>query len=183
MGGHKFKYISLYLFRVKSERNVPHLNCRHRVARQQVRQPHHGRRSAADFAPQRLQDRKSDALFPHQPRGARDVLPRLRVGAALRGGRRPRRDARQNGRDDGLGHRGDPRHPAARTHRKRHRASLLADDRVPRAEGLDRPEGSGRQAGGRVIPRAPGADQHGKGRTSGTAGGVAAELPAGGTVR
>lgn len=31
MGGHKFKYISLYLFRVKSERNVPYLNCTARI--------------------------------------------------------------------------------------------------------------------------------------------------------
>ena len=116
-------------------------------------------------------------FFPHQPRGARDVLPRLRVGAALRGGRRPRRDARQNGRNDGLGHRGDPRHPAARAHRARHHAPLLADDRVPRAEGLDRPEGSGRQAGGRVIPRAPGADRHGQPRAPRAARGVAAQLP------
>ena len=68
-------------------------------------------------------------------------------------------------------------HPAARAHRARHHAPLLADDRVPRAEGLDRPQGSGRQAGGRVVPRAPGADRDGQARAPRAARGVAAQLP------
>ena len=57
------------------------------VARKQVHEPHHRRRGAADFAPQRLQDRQPHHLLPHEPRGGRELLPRLRLGAALRRGR------------------------------------------------------------------------------------------------
>ena len=53
------------------------------LARQQVHEPDHRRRSPADPALKRLQDRKSDHLLPHEPRGGRVLLPRLRLGAAL----------------------------------------------------------------------------------------------------
>ena len=59
----------------------------HLVARQQVHEPHHRRRGAAHSAPQRLQDRQPHHLLPHEPRGGRELLPRLRLGAALRRGR------------------------------------------------------------------------------------------------
>ena len=53
------------------------------LTRQQVHEPAHRRRSPADPALKRLQNRKSDHLLPHEPRGGRVLLPRLRLGAAL----------------------------------------------------------------------------------------------------
>ena len=60
------------------------------LAFQQVPQPGDRRRGAADPAPQRLQDRQSDRPGPHQPRGAGAAVPRLRLHAVFRRGRRSR---------------------------------------------------------------------------------------------
>ena len=53
-----------------------------------------------------------------QPRGAGAALPRLRLHALLRRGRRPGHDARADGRHPGHGHRRDPAHPGRRAPRR-----------------------------------------------------------------
>ena len=55
---------------------------RHQLALQQVHQSRHGRRRAADPAPQRLQDRQPHGARPHQRRRARLAHARLRPQAA-----------------------------------------------------------------------------------------------------
>ena len=65
------------------------------------------------------------------------------------------------------------------------RASALADDRLAHAQGLDRPQGSRRQAHGGLLAFAPGADGR-DARQSGARAhsrSVDEELPAGGAVR
>ena len=74
-----------------------------------------------------------------------------------------RRDASADGGDAGRGHRRDPAHPATDARQRCSRAAALADDRVAHAQGLDRTEGSRRQAGRGHIPRAPGAARRGAG--------------------
>ena len=64
-----------------------------RLAVQQVPQPDHRRRGAADPAPQRLQDQQPDRPGPHRARGAGAVPARLRLDAPLRRRRRARGDA------------------------------------------------------------------------------------------
>ena len=68
------------------------------LAFQQVPEPGHRRRRAADPASERLQDRQSLLSGPHQPRGAGAALPRLWLHALLRRGRRPGDDAPADGR-------------------------------------------------------------------------------------
>ena len=63
----------------------------HELALQQVPEPGHGRRRPAHPPPERLQDRQPLRARPDQPRGARPPLPRLRLHAPLRRGRRSRR--------------------------------------------------------------------------------------------
>ena len=75
-------------------------------------EPGDRRRGAADPAPQRLQDRQPDRPGPHQPRGAGAAVPRLRLHALFRRGRRPGGDAPADGRDARHGHR--PRSSASR---------------------------------------------------------------------
>src|SRR5438093_274781 len=65
----------------------------HLLALQQVPQSGARRRRAADPAPQRLQDRRTDGARAHQPRGARRALSRLRPHAVFRRRRRARDDA------------------------------------------------------------------------------------------
>ena len=69
------------------------------LALEQVSEPADRRRGAADPAPERLQDRQSDRARPHQPRGTRPAVPRLRLHTAFRRGRRSAGDARADGRD------------------------------------------------------------------------------------
>ena len=64
---------------------------RDELALQQVPQPGQRRRGAAHPAPQRLQDRRPHGARAHPARGARAAAARLRLGAALRRGRRPAR--------------------------------------------------------------------------------------------
>ena len=61
----------------------------------------------------------------------------------------------------GLGHPGDQAHPAARPHHGRHHPPPLAHDRVPLPQGLDRPQGGGRQPRGGLLPGPPGTHLHG----------------------
>ena len=104
------------------------------------------RRGPADPAPQRLQDRQPDRPRPHQPRGAGSALPRLRLHALLRRGRRAGDNAPADGGDAGQGHRRDPAHPDGRASERLHRTAPLADDRAAHAQGLDLPQGDRRQA-------------------------------------
>ena len=81
----------------------------------------------------------------------------------------------------------------ARRRPRRHRApsrpggdaAEVADDRAPHTQGLDRPEGGGRIAGGRHVALAPGADRRSPSEPGAPAAarGLDAELPAGGAVR
>ena len=57
------------------------------------------RRGAADPAPERLQDRQPLRARAHQPRGTGSAVPRLRLHAVFRRGRRPRDDAPADGGD------------------------------------------------------------------------------------
>ena len=121
----------------------------------------------------------------HQPRGAGPALPRLRLHAVLRRGRRPGDDAPADGRHARHRRRRDPAHPGRRAPRRLHRAAALADDRAAHAQGLDLPEGDRRQADRRLLALAPGAD----GRDAREPGprahprGVDEELPARGALR
>ena len=128
------------------------------LALQQVPQPGGRRGGAADPAPQRLQDRQPHRPGADQPRGAGPALPRLRLHALLRRGRRPGHDARAHGQHARHRHRRDPAHPGRRAPRRLHRAPPLADDRAPHAQGVDLPEGDRRQAYRGLLARAPGAD-------------------------
>ena len=143
------------------------------------------RRRAADPAPQRLQDRQPHRAGPHRPRGA---------GALLRGygytpyfveGDEPETDAPADGRDARRGRRRDRAIQAERPCSNGcHGAAALADDRAPHAQGLDRPEGGGRQAGRGLLALAPGAaGRHGTTRAPQDARRVDEELPARGAVR
>ncbi len=163
------------------------------LALQQVPQPGHRRRGAADPAPQRLQDRQPDrARADPRGRAARpDAGLRLRAfpGQRLRpDGRAPRA-----GRDPGHCAGPDRGHPAGvprrpfRQRPRQHRASAaaLADDHPADAEGLDRSRRGRRPARGGHLPLPPGAarcypDQPGAPRP---ARDVAAQLPPGRAVR
>ena len=69
----------------------------------------------------------------------------------------PMADAPEDGRRPGLGRPGDPAHPGVRPlHRRRHPAPL-AHDRLALPQGLDRPQGGGRQAAGGLLARPSGA--------------------------
>ncbi len=128
------------------------------LALQQVSESGRRRRGAADPASQRLQDRQSHRAGPHQPRGAGAAVPRLRLHALFRRGRRSGHDAPADGRDAGHGHRRDQRIKAKRARTGSQRAPALADDRAAHAQGLDLPQGDRRQADRGLLALAPGAD-------------------------
>ncbi len=155
-----------------------------RLALQQVPQPHHGRRGAAHSPPQRLQALQPHPVLPHLPRGDRDVLQGLRLGAPLCGGGRAPADAPEDGRRPGLGGAGDPADPGVRPYLRRRRPPPLAHDRIPLPQGLDWPQGGGREAGGGQLALPP--DPHSRPRRQARphpgAGALAAQLPAGGAV-
>ena len=132
-----------------------------RVAVEQAAQPDHRRRRAADPAPQRLQDQQPDRPGPDRARGAGAVLPRLRLDAVLRGGRRAGGDAPAHGRHPGHGHRGHPADPGQRAEQDRHHPAALADDRPAVAQGLDGAESRRRPADRGDVPVAPGAAPRG----------------------
>ena len=129
------------------------------LALQQVPEPRDRRRGAAHPAPERLQDRQPLRAGPHQPRGARPALPRLRLHALLRRGRTSPRRCTSSWR-----RRSTPssrRSAASRPTRGRtasRAAAALAHDRAAHAEGLDRPEGDRRQADRGLLALPPGAD-------------------------
>ncbi len=129
------------------------------LALEQVPQPGHRRRRAADPAPQRVQDRQPHRARPH---------PRGRAGPPARGLRPPR--PRGGGRRAGRGPPGPGRRAGRRVRRDRpdpsgvavgreaaDRASPVADDRAAHAQGLDRPVGRRRRAGRGHVPVPPGA--------------------------
>ena len=119
----------------------------------EVRRPATRRRGAADPAPQRLQDRQPDRPRAHPRRRAREPAARLRPCAVRRRGLRPRRDAPGVRRDPGPLPRRDPRDPGrgADLEEAARRASAVADDRAPLAEGVDRPEGGRRRSAWRAT--------------------------------
>ena len=128
------------------------------VALEQVPQPRHRRRRAADPAPERLQDREPDAARPDRARGARE--PARRATATSRtSSRAPSRPpcTAQMADDARHGHGRDPGDPARGPRERRRRAAALADDRPAHAEGLDRPEGGRRQEDRGLLALAPGA--------------------------
>ena len=84
------------------------------LAFQQVPQPGDRRRGAACAAPERVQDRQPDGAGAHPGRRAGRADARLRLPAALRGGRRPGGRAPAAGGDAGRGHGRHLRHPAGR---------------------------------------------------------------------
>ena len=97
----------------------------------------------------------------------------------------PHGHAPEDGRRPGLGRPGDPAHPGVRPlHWRRHPAPL-AHDRPALPQGLDRPQGGGRQAAGGLLARPSGAHRRPRRRPRPRpgAGAVAEELPPRGAVR
>ena len=109
-----------------------------RLAIQQIPRSDHGRRGSADLAPERLQDQQPDSPRPRRARGTGTVLPRLRLGPALRRGRRAGSDASSDGGDRRSSHRKDPFDSKERARKQRPHPTALADDRPQIAQGLDR---------------------------------------------
>ena len=153
------------------------------LALEQVPEPGHRRRRAADPAPERLQDREPDRARADPRGGARLTLRGLRPPAPARDGRvrrggsaRRARAARRSARRRAGRDRPDPgRRPGGRGGR----AAALADARAPHAEGLDGAEGGQRPPGREQLALAPGAAV-GRPRSARAArrpGGVAAQLP------
>ena len=154
---------------------------RDELALEQVPEPGARRRGAAHPAPERLQDRRAHGARAHPARGAaarcstatatsrtssRAATPRRCISSwRPRSTRWWRRSgaSRSEARADGF--------------RKR---AALADDRPAHAQGMDGPEGRGRQALGRHLARAPGADRRdaGPARAHEAAREVDEELPA-----
>ena len=128
------------------------------LALEQVPQSGPRRRRAADPASERLQDRRPDRAGAHSARGAGGAVPRLRLHAVFRRGRRP--DGRCTNGWRRRSTRWSPRSAASsgRPRERVHGASALADDHPALAEGLDRPEGRRRQADRGHLPLASGAD-------------------------
>jgi hypothetical protein len=79
-----------------------------RLAVQQVPEPGHRRRGAADPAPQRLQDQQPDRPGPHRARGAGAVPAGLRLDALTSSKATTRRRCTSSWPPPGQGHRGDP---------------------------------------------------------------------------
>ena len=94
-----------------------------------------------------------DRARADQPRGAGPAVPRLRLHAVFRRGRRPRDDARADGGDAGDRHRRDPAHQDATRANGTMRAPALADDRAAHA----RRAGPARRRSTASAPRATGA--------------------------
>ena len=113
------------------------------------------------------------------------LLDGLRLPGLPGGRRRPGPGAPAAGRHAGRGGRRDRGHPAPRPRRRRPDPAALADDRAADAQGLDRPQGRRRPAGGGHLAGPPGAAHRGahQPRAPAPARGVDAQLPAGGTVR
>ena len=97
----------------------------------------------------------------------------------------PEDDARADGGDARKGDRRHSAHPARRARRRLLEAARLADDRPAHAEGLDLPEGDRRQARGRLLALASGADERDSGppRARAHPRRLDEELPARGAVR
>ena len=120
-------------------------------------------------------------------------IPREELEALIRGygyvpscrrGRRPDGHAPAHGRGARHHRQGDTRHPARRPREWVHSASALAHDHPPLAEGVDRPEGGGREADRGNLPLASGAD--GRDEPAGPCEDsreVAEKLPSAGVVR
>ena len=83
---------------------------RHELALEQIPQPGHGRRGAADPASERLQDCQPLRARAHQPRGTGSTFPRLRLHADFRRRQRAGQDAPTDGRGARPGHRRNPAH-------------------------------------------------------------------------
>ena len=159
----------------------------HRLAFQQVSQSGHRRRGAADPASQRLQDHQSDHPGPH--RATRNWSSCFAATAGrpifVEGDEpAPMHEAMAATLDTAVEQ--IKQHPAERAHARRPHTAALADDRPQVTQGLDRTEGRRWPADRRHVPRAPGAarrirpthPEHLKLLEE-----LAAELPAGGTVR
>ncbi|MEI2703778.1 MAG: hypothetical protein V9E89_00615 [Ilumatobacteraceae bacterium] len=127
------------------------------LAFQQVPRPAPRWRSAADPAPQRLQDRQPHGAGADPRVRAAGPIPGLRLRTARGGRRRPGGGPPPDGR----GARPLPRphrpDPASSTRRRRHRACAMADDHPAYPEGLDRPGDGGRRRGGGDLAQPPGA--------------------------
>ena len=100
----------------------------------------------------------------------RALLRGLRPPALLRRGARARSDAPADGRDARRGGGGDPPRSGRGPRRRHAAATALADDRPDHPEGVDRPEGGGRQARRGLVPIASGAAGQPRRRTPSTCG-------------
>ena len=157
----------------------------HGVALEQVPQPGHRRRGAADPAPQRLQDRQPDRPCPDQRPGAGEPLSGLRVPSLPGRGLRARGGAPGDGRGDGCRPGGDPHDPDERALERRSHAPPVADDHPAHAQGMDRAQDGGRQEDGRLVALAPGAAGRpgNEARACQAARAVDEELSTGGALR
>ena len=130
---------------------------RHQLALEQVPQCEDRRRRPADPPPERLQDREPDRARAHPRSRAPRAVRGLRLPAADRLRRRAGRRApaaRGGARRRARRHRA---HPARRARGRRDEPAAVADADPAHAEGLDRPEGGRRPAGGGHVALAPGA--------------------------
>ena len=127
----------------------------HRLALQQVPQPRHRRRRAADPPPQRLQDQQPDACSPaSRPRNWQQFFRGYGWTPLFVEGDDPAAMHQLMAAALDHGHRRDPAHPGASPpSRPTTTRPALADDRAGYAQGLDRPEGGRRPAGRRHLPR------------------------------
>ncbi len=116
------------------------------LAFEQVPQPGHRRRRAADPPSQRLQDRQPHHPRPDRQGGVGRVPAGLRLHALFRRGGRSGPHAPVDGGHPRPSARRDQGVPARRPGGGRHRAPALADDRAGHAQGLDRAEDRGRTA-------------------------------------
>ena len=143
---------------------------RHELALEQVPQPAHRRRRAADPAPERLQDRQPDRARPH-PRGAsssrcsRATATSRSSSPAGSTASRPQPCTSASPRRSTRPSTGSRAIQRAARERARRRAPALADDRPAHAEGLDGPERGRRPAGRGHVALAPGAARRGARRT------------------
>ncbi len=156
-----------------------------RLALQQVSECGDGWRGAADFAPERIQDRQSHAARANFPHRIGPAAAGLRLDSLHRRRARAHADAPGHGGCPGPLPGGDPRHPASREIRRQHAARALADDRAHLTERVDGAQGGRRKAHRRVVQVPPGSHHRSghQSRAPRAAGKLAQELPPAGAVR
>ena len=139
------------------------------LALEQVPQPGHRRRGAADPAPERVQDRQPDGAGPDPaPRAGSRCCAATGTGSTRSRATTPSWSTSSSPRPwTRSSARSAPSSEPGPRRRGLQQAGL-ADDRAAHAQGLDRAQGGGRAAGRGDLAGAPGADRRGAARTRST---------------